>query len=40
MIYRILFLLLLGFTMSQEAFSQREFKMQEGDTTYVMKIKT
>jgi len=37
MIYRILFLLLLGFTMSQEAFSQREFKMQEGDTTYVMK---
>lgn len=37
MIYRILFLLLIGFTMSQEVFSQREFKMQEGDTTYVMK---
>lgn len=36
MIFRILFLLLC-FTISQEAFSQREFKMQEGDTTYVMK---
>lgn len=37
MIYRILFMLLLGFGMSPEVFSQREFKMQEGDTTYVMK---
>ncbi|MFA5327192.1 MAG: YciI family protein [Prolixibacteraceae bacterium] len=37
MIYRILLLCLIVSAMSQESFSQREFKMQEGDTTYVMK---
>ena len=37
MIYRILFVCLLVASFSSEAFSQREFKMQEGDTTYVMK---
>ncbi|HCY43219.1 MAG TPA: hypothetical protein DHV48_18100 [Prolixibacteraceae bacterium] len=37
MIYRILFVLILLLGMNQEVFSQREFKMQEGDTTYVMK---
>jgi len=37
MIYRILFVCLLVASFSSEAFSQREFKMQEGDTTYIMK---
>ncbi len=37
MIYKILLLCLIASAISQEAFSQREFKMQEGDTTYVMK---
>lgn len=37
MIYRILIVLLLIVTASVNAFSQREFKMQDGDTTYVMK---
>jgi len=37
MLYRILFVCLLVTSFSSEAFSQREFKMQEGDTTYVMK---
>ena len=37
MIYRILLLFLLIASVSQQAFSQREFKTQGGDTTYVMK---
>lgn len=37
MIYRNLLISLMILTMSQEAFSQREFEMKEGDTTYVMK---
>lgn len=37
MIYRIIFVCLLFASVSSEVFSQREFKMQEGDTTYVMK---
>jgi len=37
MIYRIIFICLLIASFGSEAFSQREFKMQEGDTTYVMK---
>jgi len=37
MIRRILVVCLLVVSFSNEAFSQREFKMQEGDTTYVMK---
>ncbi|MBV5314095.1 MAG: hypothetical protein JZU47_12410 [Prolixibacteraceae bacterium] len=37
MIYRILFVCLLLVSFSTEVFSQREFKMTEGDTTYVMK---
>lgn len=36
MIYKI-FLLCLVLSIGQEAFSQREFKTQGGDTTYVMK---
>jgi len=36
MIYRILFVCLLA-SFSTEVFSQREFKTQGGDTTYVMK---
>lgn len=34
---QILLLFLLIVSVSQQAFSQREFKMQDGDTTYVMK---
>jgi len=37
MIYRVLLFCLIVSAMSLDAFSQREFKMQEGDTTYVMK---
>lgn len=37
MIYRILFVCLLIGSFGSEAIAQREFKMQEGDTTYVMK---
>jgi len=37
MIYRILFVCLLVASFSSEAFSQREFKTQGGDTTNVMK---
>ena len=37
MIYRISLLCLIVLAMSQEAISQREFEMKEGDTTYVMK---
>jgi len=37
MIYRILLFCLLFASASLNGFSQREFKMQEGDTTYVMK---
>ncbi len=37
MIYRILFVCLLIGSFCSEAIAQREFKMAEGDTTYVMK---
>ena len=37
MIYRILFVCLLVASFNSEVFSQREFKTQGGDTTYVMK---
>jgi uncharacterized protein YciI len=37
MIHRILFVCLLVAIFSTEVFSQREFKTQGGDTTYVMK---
>jgi uncharacterized protein YciI len=37
MIYRILLVCLLVSSLGSEAFSQREFKTQGGDTTYVMK---
>jgi uncharacterized protein YciI len=35
--YRLLILCLLVLTISEETFSQREFKTKGGDTTYVMK---